>query len=169
MAHAKLEGATVNLRYLHTFVSIVDSGSIARASARLKVSQPAASRQILALETELGIPLFDRIGRRLRLTSAGEDLLRQSRRLLIEADLLDARVHALKGGETGILRVGATPMAIENALSAFLSPYRRRHPRVELHFVEDGGLRLADRLERGDVDLALIVPNERFRARPLFP
>src|SRR5262249_54782252 len=94
MAHAKLEGATVNLRYLHTFVSIVDSGSIARASARLNVSQPAASRQILALEAELGVPLFDRIGRRLRLTSQGEDLLQQSRRLLMEADVLREREHS---------------------------------------------------------------------------
>ena len=60
-------------------------------------------------------------------------------------------------------------MAIENALSAFLTPYRRRHPGVEVHFVEDGGLRLPERLERGEVDLALIVPNDRFRSRPLFP
>jgi DNA-binding transcriptional LysR family regulator len=159
----------MDLRYLRTFVTIAEAGGITRALARLGISQPAASRQILALEAELGIKLFDRIGRRLRLTSAGEDLARQSRRLLIEAELLEARVHTLKGGETGILRVGATPMAIENALSAFLSPYRRRHPGVEVHFVEDGGLRLADRLERGDVDLALVVPNDRFRARPLFP
>jgi len=80
----------MNLRYLHTFVSIVDSGSIARASARLNVSQPAASRQILALEAELGVPLFDRIGRRLRLTSQGEDLLQLSRRPLMDADVLGA-------------------------------------------------------------------------------
>ena len=159
----------MDLSYLRTFVTIAEAGGITRAGARLDISQPAASRQILALEAELGIKLFDRIGRRLRLTSGGADLLAQSRRLLIEAELLEARVHTLKGGETGILRVGATPMAIENALSAFLSPYRRRHPGVEVHFVEDGGLRLADRLERGDVELALIVPNERFRARPLFP
>lgn len=159
----------MDLSYLRTFVTIAEAGGITPALARLDISQPAASRQILALEAELGIKLFDRIGRRLRLTSGGADLLAQSRRLLIEAELLEARVHTLKGGETGILRVGATPMAIENALSAFLSPYRRRHPGVEVHFVEDGGLRLADRLERGDVELALIVPNERFRARPLFP
>ena len=88
----------MNLRYLQTFVSIVDAGSMARASTRLNVSQPAASRQVLALEAELGVRLFDRIGRRLRLTSQGEELLRQSRRLLMEADLLSARARALKGG-----------------------------------------------------------------------
>ena len=159
----------MDLRYLHTFVTIAEAGGIARARARLNVSQPAASRQILALETELGVQLFDRIGRRLRLTSEGEELLRQSRRLLMEADSLNERVQALKGGQTGILRVGATPMAIENALSGFLSRYQRRHPGVEVHFVEDGGLRLPGRLENGDVHLALVVPDDRFRSRPLFP
>lgn len=159
----------MNLRYLRTFVDIAEAGSIARAGARLNVSQPAASRQILALEAELGVRLFDRIGRRLRLTSEGEDLLRQSRRLLMEADLLNSRARALKGGHTGILRVGATPMVIENTLSVFLRRYQRRHPGVEVHFVEDGGLSLPSRLEHGDVHLALVVPDDRFRHRLLYP
>src|SRR5215813_8675616 len=159
----------MNLRYLKTFVGIAESGSIARAGTRLTVSQSAASRQILELEDELGVRLFDRVGRRLRLTSEGEDLLRQSRRLLMEADLLSARARALKGGQTGILRVGATPMVIENTLSGFLSHYQLRHPGVEVHFVEDGGLRLPSRLEQGDVHLAMVVPYDRFANRLLFP
>jgi LysR family cyn operon transcriptional activator len=159
----------MNLRYLQTFIGIAESGSIARAGARLTVSQSAASRQIIELEAELGVRLFNRIGRRLRLTSEGEDLLRQSRRLLMEADLLRARARALKGGQTGILRVGATPMVIENTLSGFLSHYHRRHPAVEVHFVEDGGLRLPSRLEQGEVHLALVVPYDRFGNRLLFP
>jgi len=159
----------MNLRYLQTFVGIAEAGSIAAAGARLTVSQSAASRQILELEAELGVRLFDRIGRRLRLTSEGEDLLRQSRRLLTEADLLRARARALKGGQTGILRVGATPMVIENTLSGFLSQYQLRHSGVEVHFVEDGGLRLPSRLEQGEVHLALVVPYDRFAHRLLFP
>src|SRR4029077_20719570 len=151
----------MNLRYLKTFVGIAESGSIARAGTRLTVSQSAASRQIIELEEELGVRLFDRVGRRLRLTSEGEDLLRQSRRLLMEADLLTARARALKGGQTGILRVGATPMVLEHLLSTFLVKYQVRHPGVEVHFVEDGGLRLPSRLEHSDVHLALIVPDDR--------
>ena len=159
----------MNLRYLQTFVSIADSGSIARASARVNVSQPAASRQVFALEAELGVRLFDRIGRRLRLTAQGEELLRESRRLLMEADALSAKARALQGGHTGILRVGATPMVIEHMLSAFLGKYQVRHPGVEVHFVEDGGLRLPGRLEYSDVHLAIIVPDDRFESRLLFP
>ena len=159
----------MNLRHLRTFVNIADAGGIARAGSRLNLSQPAASRQVLALEADLGVRLFDRIGRRFRLTSEGEDLLRQSRRLLMDAESLGARARALKGGHTGILRVGATPMVVENTLSLFLGQYRLRHPGVEVHFVEDGGIRLLDRLDHGDTHLALVVPDDRFQSRLLYP
>jgi DNA-binding transcriptional LysR family regulator len=64
----------MNLRQLRTFIAIADAGGVARAAARLHLSQPATSRQIAALEADLGVPLFDRIGRRVQLTSEGEDL-----------------------------------------------------------------------------------------------
>jgi LysR family transcriptional regulator, cyn operon transcriptional activator len=159
----------MNLRHLRTFVTIADAGGIARAGGRLNLSQPAASRQILTLESDLGVKLFDRVGRRFRLTSEGEYLLRRSRRLLLDADSLTEGAYALKKGQAGLLRVGASPPAIESTLAVFLPHYRRRHSGIELHLVEDGGLRLADRLERGDVHLALVAPDERFRQQPLFP
>src|SRR5262245_5796035 len=145
----------MNLRQLRAFAAIADVGGFARAAGRLNVSQPALSRQIHALEAELGVPLFDRIGRRVQLTSQGEDLLRRSRRLLAEADSLGERARSLKAGQTGILRVGATPQVIENLLADFLTRYRGRHPGVEVHLVEDGGARLLGRLERGDVHLTM--------------
>lgn len=160
----------MNLRRLRAFATIADVGGFARAAARLHVSQPALSRQIQVLETELGVPLFDRVGRRIQLTSEGEDLLRRSRRLLAEADSLSQRARMLKIGETGILRVGATPQVIENLLTGFLVHYRRRHPGVEVHFVEDGGVRLHGRLERGDVHLTMTAAaTTRFRDRLLYP
>ena len=81
----------MNFDHLRTFVAIADSGGVHRAAARLHLSQPAVSRQIQTLEADLGVPLFDRIGRRVQLTSEGEDLLRRSRRLLAEAEILHAR------------------------------------------------------------------------------
>jgi|SRR5215813_5300428 len=160
----------MNLRYLQTFVSIADNGGVARAAAKLNLSQPAVSRQINALETELGVPLFDRVGRRVQLTSEGKDLLWRSRRLLAEADSLGERASALRGGQTGVLRVGAPPHVIETVLASFLSHYRHRHPQIEVHLLEDGGARLAGRLEQGDVQLALFANDvERFPGRPLYP
>ena len=160
----------MNLRQLRAFAAIADVGGFARAAGRLNVSQPALSRQIHALEAELGVPLFDRIGRRVQLTSEGEDLLRRSRRLLAEADSLGERARSLKTGQAGILRVGATPQVIENLLAEFLTRYRRRHPGVEVHLVEDGGARLLGRLERGDVQLTMTpVAGTRFQYRLLYP
>src|SRR5262252_6118070 len=117
-----------NIDQLRTFVIVVESGGIHRAVARLHLSQPAASRQIASLEAALGVPLFDRIGRRLKLTAEGEGLLRLSRRLLGEVESFRERVVALKKGEIGILRVAATPQVIENTLSNFLGQYRQRYP-----------------------------------------
>jgi LysR family transcriptional regulator, cyn operon transcriptional activator len=160
----------MNFRALRSFVTIADAGGFARAAARLHLTQPALSRQINALETELGVPLFDRVGRGVQLTAQGEDLLRRSRRLLADADALGERARSLKSGETGILRVGATPQVIENLLAGFLTHYRRRHPGVEVHLVEDGGLRLHGRLERGDVHLTMTATGAtRFHDRLLYP
>ena len=160
----------MNLRQLRAFATIVDSGGFARAADHLHLSQPALSRQIHALESDLGLALFDRIGRRVQLTPQGEDLLRRSRRLLAEADALGERARALKGGETGILRIGATPQVIENLLAGFLTRYRSRHPGVEVHLVEDGGARLRGRLEAGEVHLSITpVGDPRFDGRLLYP
>jgi DNA-binding transcriptional LysR family regulator len=167
---AKNGSAKMNFRHLRTFVEVAEAGGIHRAVARLNLSQPAASRQIHALEAELGVPLFDRIGRRVQLTSEGQELLRRSRQLLAEVQSLTERAGALKKGETGTLRVGATPQVIENTLSAFLVHYRYRHPGVEVQLAEEGGTDLPRRLDRGDLNLAIMaVDDERFEQRLLYP
>lgn len=160
----------MNLRQLQTLIIIADAGGFARAAGRLHLSQPAASRQIQALEADLGVLLFDRIGRRLQLTAEGEDIVRRGRRLLQEADSLRDRADALKSGLTGTLRVGGSPQHIETVLAPFVSRFRRRHPGIEVHFVEDGGARINTRLEQGDVQVVLTtVHNDLFSGRLLYP
>ena len=160
----------MNLRHLRTFVEIADARGVARAAARLHLTQPTASRQLNALEAELGVPLFNRIGHRIQLTSEGEDLLQRSRRLLGDAEAMGERARALKSGQTGLLRVGATPQWIESIMVHFLARYRPRHPGVEVHLIEDGGVGLPVRLERGDVHLAIMPEgDERFAGHLLYP
>jgi LysR family cyn operon transcriptional activator len=160
----------MNLRHLRTFVAIADAGGVARATERVHLSQPAVSRQILALEAELGVRLFDRVGRRIRLTSEGEDMLQRSRRLLAEAESLSERARVLTAGQTGLLRIGATPQVIEHLLTAFLPRYRRRFPGVEIHLLEDASGRLATYLDQGDVHLAQMPTSDgRFPSRPVYP
>src|SRR5260370_21563031 len=162
--------AAMNLRQLQTLITVADAGGFASAAGRLHLSQPAASRQIQALEAELGVLLFDRIGRGLQLKTEGEDIVRRARRLLQEADSLRDRADALKGGLTGTLRVGASPQHIETVLAPFVTRFRRKHPGIQVHFVEDGGARISDRLAQGDVQIVLTTAgNELFFSRLLYP
>jgi LysR family cyn operon transcriptional activator len=91
----------MNLRSLRTFVTTAELGGLGRACSRLNLSQPAASRQIQGLEADLGVALFEHVGRGLRLTSQGEDLLQRSRRLLADADLPVEHARVLTGGQSG--------------------------------------------------------------------
>ncbi len=160
----------MKLSHLRTFVAIVDHGGFARAAERLHLTQSAASRQIGALEYELDLQLFDRVGRRIRLTTAGEDLLRRSRRLLADADLIGERARALKGGQVGTLRVSATPQVIENLLAPFLMRYLRRHPGVEVRLFESGGANQYRQLDHGDVHLAVMAAGGAgMRSQLLYP
>jgi DNA-binding transcriptional LysR family regulator len=160
----------MDLHQLRTFVAIADAGGVARAATRLNLSQPAASRQMQVLEAELGVQLFDRIGRRVRLTSEGEDLLRRSRQLLADAQSLRERARALEAGHTGVIKIGATPPMIETVLTGFLAGHGQRHPGVAIHITEDGGAGLISRLERGDVQLAYVpAGDDRFAGRLLYP
>ena len=160
----------MNLRSLRTFVATADAGGLGRASERLHVSQPAASRQIDALEAEFGVPLFQRVGRRLQLTAEGEDLLRQSRRLLADADLLAERARALKGGQAGTLRVASSPQTISSLLAPFLPRYRDRHPGIDVQLIEGSATQQRSRLDRGEVHLATMpARDDRFARRLLGP
>jgi DNA-binding transcriptional LysR family regulator len=161
---------TMNLRHLHTFVLVAEAGGFARAAGRLNLTQPAASRQIFALEAEFGVQLFDRIGRRLQLTSEGEDLLRRGRRLLEDAASLSERARALRSGQTGTLRVGAPTQVIENFLAAFVTRYQRQNPEIDVHLLEAAAASLQSHLDRGDVHLGIMPSaHDPFQGQVLYP
>lgn len=160
----------MDLAQLKAFVAVVDAGGVSRAADRLHVSQPALSRQVQTLEAELGVALFDRVQRRLRLTSVGEDLLQRSRLVLLEAEGLRERAKSLQSGQTGVLKIGATPPIIEAPLSDFLGDWRKRHPGIDVHLTEDGGASLAERLHAGDVHVAYVPAGDaRFDYQLLYP
>src|SRR3954466_13360064 len=109
----------MDLRRLRTFVTVAEQGSVSKAALRLHISQPGLSRQIQELQQELGLRLFERVGRRLVLTAEGDQLLGNSRNLLNHASLLSEQAQLLKRGDMGALNVAASPVQIETALSTF--------------------------------------------------
>jgi DNA-binding transcriptional LysR family regulator len=75
LTYAYKATASMELRHLRYFIAVAEAGAFSRAAARLRITQPALWRQVHDLEVELGVRLFERAGRRIRLTSEGDDLL----------------------------------------------------------------------------------------------
>src|SRR5262245_8366400 len=145
----------MDLRRLRTFVTIAEQGSVSKAALRLHISQPGLSRQIQELQQELGLRLFDRIGRRLVLTAEGEQLLGSCRGLLSQASSLGELAQLLKCGDTGTLKVAASPMQIETVLSTFLPRYAQCYPNVQVKLIEEVGANTLAMLERGEIHVGI--------------
>jgi len=161
----------MELRHLRYFVAVAEHLSFGRAARALHLSQPPLSRQIRALEDELGTPLFTRTKRTVALTPAGSALLPDARRLLREADALrsGARRHAL--GQVGTLALGFIGVAAYNVLPEVLPEFRRRHPGVRVALREATSDVLLAALRQGEIDAGLVLPpvNEpAFEYLPLF-
>jgi DNA-binding transcriptional LysR family regulator len=163
----------MDLRRARTFVTVADLGTVSAAALQLRNAQSALSRQIIDLEHELGLKLFDRVGRRLLLTSDGEQLLSDCRSLLNVASAVGERAHALRHGDTGALKVAGAPPILESIFPDFLHRYAKRFPNVQVRLVDAVGPKLLAMLERGDIHLgqgainAVHADDRRFANQPL--
>jgi DNA-binding transcriptional LysR family regulator len=162
----------MDLRHTRTFVTVAELGTVSKAALRLRIAQPALSRQISDLEQELGFKLFDRVGRRLLLTGEGEQLLSDCRGLLNYAAEVGERAQQIRRGDFGVLKVAATPLHIEGVFSQFLPRYAQRYPNVQVKVTEGSGLEILAMLERGDIHLGQMLPyavqlDDRFGSQPL--
>jgi DNA-binding transcriptional LysR family regulator len=145
----------MDLRRLRTFVAVVELGTVSKAALHLHISQSALSRQISDLEQELRVRLFDRVGRRLVLTAIGEELLEDCHSVLGHVRSLGERAELLRRGDSGVLKVAASPQMIESVLSTFLPRYAVRFPNVQVRLTEALGPAQVALLERGQVHLGI--------------
>ncbi|MFP3921367.1 MAG: LysR family transcriptional regulator [Dichotomicrobium sp.] len=161
----------MDLRQMRYFVGVAERLSFSRASETMNISQSALSRQIHLFEEELGVRLFDRIGRSIALTPAGQELLQRCQAILNDVESVALRAGELSGGFAGRLRVGATPQTLESLVAGFLPGFRASFPQIEITLVEDGSARLSEQLERGRLDLAIAGrPGDSvLTGRELFP
>jgi DNA-binding transcriptional LysR family regulator len=165
----------MDLRHIRTFVTVAELGTVSKAASRLHVAQPALSRQIANLEDEFGVKLFDRVGRRLLLTSEGDQLLSDCRGLLNSARALGERAQVLRRGGVGILRVSASPHLIEGVFPELLHRYAERYPNVQVRLSDVIGPDSFPMLESGEIHLtqgllsAITSDEPRFAGFPLAP
>ncbi|WP_027213756.1 LysR family transcriptional regulator [Burkholderia sp. WSM2232] len=139
---------------LITFAAVAEHLNISRAAVALHLSQPAVSGQLRQLQDEFGEPLYQRDGRGVRLTAAGEQLAQYAARLRDTWRQAHAYRDALRGLEQGTLRIGATTTPASYLLPYLLADFHRRYPEVALHTVDGNTTDIIGAL--GSVDIALI-------------
>jgi DNA-binding transcriptional LysR family regulator len=148
---------TMELRHLRYFVAVAEASNFTKAAAHLRVAQPAVSRQVQALEDELGVDLLRRSPRRVTLTAEGELFLEEVRDLLKRAEASVAKVRALARGEYGKLHIGYEPSPTVDLLPAALARFQIATPHVKVVLHDLAGDELCTGLLEGPLQLAVMV------------
>lgn len=160
----------MDLRQLRTFLEVAELGSLSRASDRLNVAQPALGRQVKQLEDELGVALFQRHGRGMVPTGAGQVLIERASAILRLVDDTRAEVAAAREAVTGSVSLGLPPTVGEVLAAPLVERFLKQHPGVTVRIVPAFSGYLLDMLQRGEIDLAITYETgaaRQVRAEPL--
>jgi DNA-binding transcriptional LysR family regulator len=144
----------MELRHLRYFLAVAEEGHFGRAARRLRIAQPPLSRQVQALEEELGFPLFDR--KRRALTPAGETFVRSAREVFDAVDRAVVSARRAARGETGRIRVGFLSSIAISGLAELLRAFRIRSPGVEVALRELPPQHQIDALKAGQIDVGFL-------------
>lgn len=163
----------MELRHLRYFEAVARHCHVTRAAAELRIAQPALSKQVSQLEQELGVTLFDRVGRSVRLTEAGEALLPHARAVIAQVESAYSEMAERVGLKRGRTVIGAPPSVGMYLLPRALAAFSRTYPGIEIRLHEAGLQALPELLETGQIDIAIAsLPinsdNPSFTVVPLF-
>jgi DNA-binding transcriptional LysR family regulator len=146
----------MELRQLEYFVTVAEEANFTRAAQRVRISQSGVSAQIRQLERELGVVLFDRSARAVRLTAAGSAVLQHARAALSSAAAVQHAAGELAGVIRGRLTVGMVVGCTVSPLFEALAAFHAAHPGVAVALEEGNSERLVDQVREGDLDAALV-------------
>ena len=150
----------MEIRELRSLAMLEELGSIAQVANAVNLSAAAIHKQLKSLESELQVRLYERQGRRLKLTQPAEVILPHIKELLAQYDAATTALDEWKGMKKGLVRIGAGPSISAHLLPPMLKQFRNRYPDVDV-LVETGGSRLlTEKLEKGDLDLAMVVASD---------
>ncbi len=147
----------LTLKQFRYFEALARHGHFGRAAAASSISQPALSMQIKELEQELGVELFERDARHVRLTGVGEEVALRIRDILRSVDELGNMAHASRDGMVGRLRVGVIPTVAPYLLPFIIDSLTRLHGGLDIHVRETLTPRLIQELDEGLLDTAVVA------------
>lgn len=146
----------MDLKQLKTFIRVAEAGSLSKASDRLRLAQPALSRQIKLLEASVGAELFSRHGRGMELTEAGRELLARVSGIVHQLETSIDEVRTLKSIPTGSVALGLMPSVSDILAARIAIRVAAELPSVSLRIVEGYAGNLVDWLHRGELDVTLL-------------
>ena len=152
----------IELRLWRQFLAVAEELHFGRAAARLHMTQPPLTQAIAHLEQQLGVRLFDRTKRSVRLTEAGAVLMPEARALLARAAGLAAQAREAAGGTAGRLRLAFVSTVGFTLLPQWVRAFRSLHPQVRLELTEATGDVQLQALERGDIDAGFLLHSPGF-------
>ncbi len=147
----------MNLQELTYFVAVAEHRHFGRAAQACHVSQPTLSGQLLKLEQQLGVTLFERNNRHVSITPVGEKILEHARRALEEAGLVESVAKTSQDQLVGPLKLGVIPTLAPYLIPLILGPLREAYPRLTIELWEDITVSLLDRLRSQRLDAALLA------------
>src|SRR6516164_4643134 len=148
------------LRHLQVFREVARLGSLSAAAESLAYTQPAVSQQMAALERRAGMPLLERTTRGVRLTDAGEALLRHAEAILAQQTLAERELEAIAGLRGGRVRMATFPTAGAALVPAAVSLFSARYPEVALSVLEAEPEEAVPMLRSGELEIAIVgAPN----------
>ncbi len=147
----------MDFQSLRVFIGIAEAGSFSAAGKMLFLTQPAISKRVAALESELDCNLFDRIGRQIRLTEAGQSLLPRARRLLEDMQDIRRVLDQLSDTVSGTLAMGTSHHIGLHRLPPVLKGYSEAYPGVELDIRFLGSESVCHEVERGSLELGIVT------------
>src|SRR3569833_3114793 len=161
--------AVMELKELRNFMRVAHSGSVSRAAQDLRLAQPALSRQIKKLEHELGVPLFSRHGRGMRLSAAGARLLERAEAIAQLVQQTSQEIREDRAPARGRLVLGVPPAAGRLLVSYFVERFREAWPETTLHMREGVASSLQEWLLEKRIDLALLHNPPQLDAQEIRP
>jgi DNA-binding transcriptional LysR family regulator len=160
----------MNPHHLRTFLAVRRHRNYTRAAEEVFLTQPAVSRQVRQLEEELGVRLFEQIGKSLHVTDAGETLAAEAEKLFGALERTAEAVRSHRSAERGSIRVGASTTPGFYMLPDLLGRFHRRFPKVNLHYTVENSLRIEQMIVRNELDLGFVgahLSNEELELKPL--
>jgi DNA-binding transcriptional LysR family regulator len=145
----------VELAQLQAFVQVAHHKSFSRAADALFLTQPSVTARIQSLEREVGARLFERTGRSVKLTDAGRAFMPHAQRVLTAVQEGTDAIEAVRHGEVGSIRIGASASIATYVLPAILKEFRDRRPGVHIHLSTGNSEEIIERLTGGDIHLAI--------------